>query len=41
VDETIKPEHYKAVAQVIGFVMRLKGKVSSARTASAPTERRQ
>lgn len=36
VDETIKPEHYKAVAQVIGFVMRLKGKVPSART-----ERRQ
>lgn len=32
VDETIKPEHYKAVAQVIGFVMRLKGKVPSART---------
>jgi flagellar biosynthetic protein FlhB len=30
VDETIKPEHYKAVAQVIGYVMRLKGKVSSA-----------
>lgn len=41
VDETIKPEHYKAVAQVIGFVMRLKGKVSSARTAAARTERRQ
>ena len=32
VDESIKPEHYKAVAQVIGYVMRLKGKVSSART---------
>ncbi|MEQ1755741.1 MAG: flagellar biosynthesis protein FlhB [Micropepsaceae bacterium] len=31
VDETIKPEHYKAVAQVIGFVMRLKGKVASAK----------
>jgi flagellar biosynthetic protein FlhB len=26
VDETIKPEHYKAVAQVVGFVMRLKNK---------------
>ncbi len=32
VDESIKPEHFKAVAQVIGFVMRLKGKVASART---------
>jgi flagellar biosynthetic protein FlhB len=32
VDESIKPEHYKAVAQVIGYVMRLKQKVSSART---------
>ena len=31
VDETIKPEHYKAVAQVIGFVMRLKGKVATAK----------
>ncbi len=31
VDETIKPEHFKAVAQVIGFVMRLKGKVSAKR----------
>lgn len=30
-DETIKPEHYKAVAQVIGFVMRLKGKVANAK----------
>lgn len=29
VDETIKPEHYKAVAQVIGFVMRLKNKASA------------
>jgi len=29
VDENIKPEHYKAVAQVIGFVMKLKGKVAS------------
>lgn len=28
VDETIKPEHYKAVAQVIGFVMRLKNKAA-------------
>lgn len=28
IDENIKPEHYKAVAQVIGFVMRLKGKVA-------------
>jgi flagellar biosynthetic protein FlhB len=32
VDEAIKPEHFKAVAQVIGFVMRLKGKVAPART---------
>jgi len=30
-DESIKPEHYKAVAQVIGYVMRLKNKVASAR----------
>jgi flagellar biosynthetic protein FlhB len=36
VDESIKPEHYKAVAQVIGYVMRLKGKVSSARTERRP-----
>jgi flagellar biosynthetic protein FlhB len=36
VDETIKPEHYKAVAQVIGFVMKLKGKVPSARTGRRP-----
>jgi flagellar biosynthetic protein FlhB len=35
VDETIKPEHFKAVAQVIGYVMRLKSKVT------ARTERRQ
>lgn len=28
VDESIRPEHYKAVAQVIGFVMRLKNKVA-------------
>jgi flagellar biosynthetic protein FlhB len=34
VDETIKPEHFKAVAQVIGYVMRLKNKVT------ARTERR-
>ncbi len=31
VDESIKPEHFKAVAQVIGFVMRLKGKVAAKR----------
>ncbi len=31
VDETIKPEHYKAVAQVIGYVMKLKGKVAPKR----------
>jgi flagellar biosynthetic protein FlhB len=31
VDETIKPEHYKAVAQVIGYVMKLKNKVAPAR----------
>lgn len=29
VDETIKAEHYTAVAQVIGFVMRLKAKASA------------
>jgi flagellar biosynthetic protein FlhB len=28
VDEVISPEHYKAVAQVIGYVMRLSGKVA-------------
>ena len=27
VDQEIPEEHYKAVAEVIGFVMRLKGKV--------------
>jgi flagellar biosynthetic protein FlhB len=26
-DEAIPPEHYKAVAQVIGYVMRLTGKL--------------
>ena len=26
VDEAIPPEHYKAVAQVIGYVMRLTGR---------------
>ena len=33
VDDEVPPEHYKAVAQVIGYVMRLKGKMrrSSAR----------
>jgi flagellar biosynthetic protein FlhB len=30
IDETIKPEHYKAVAQVIGYVMRLRAKLASA-----------
>jgi flagellar biosynthetic protein FlhB len=29
VDETIKPEHFKAVAQVIGYVMRLKNKIAT------------
>lgn len=28
IDAEIKPEHYKAVAQVIGYVMRLKGKAA-------------
>lgn len=27
IDEPVPPEHYKAVAQVIGYVMRLKGKL--------------
>ena len=27
IDEAVKPEHFKAVAQVIGYVMRLKGKI--------------
>jgi flagellar biosynthetic protein FlhB len=26
-DEEIEPEHYKAVAEIIGYVMRLKGKL--------------
>lgn len=30
-DQDIPPEHYKAVAEVIGYVMRLKGKLPSAR----------
>lgn len=28
IDEEIKPEHYKAVAEVIGYVMRLKAKIT-------------
>jgi flagellar biosynthetic protein FlhB len=27
IDEEVPPEHYKAVAEVIGYVMRLKGAV--------------
>jgi flagellar biosynthetic protein FlhB len=27
IDEAVPPEHYKAVAQVIGYVMRLQGKI--------------
>ena len=27
IDEPVPPEHYKAVAQVIGYVMRLRGKI--------------
>jgi len=27
IDEPVPPEHYKAVAQVIGYVMRLKGQM--------------
>jgi flagellar biosynthetic protein FlhB len=27
IDEPVPPEHYKAVAQVIGYVMRLSGKL--------------
>jgi flagellar biosynthetic protein FlhB len=33
IDEAVKPEHYKAVAQIIGYVMRLRGKLKTARTA--------
>ena len=29
VDEAVPPEHYKAVAQVIGYVMRLNGKIKT------------
>ncbi|HCX66968.1 MAG TPA: flagellar biosynthesis protein FlhB, partial [Rhodobiaceae bacterium] len=28
IDEEITPEHYKAVAEVIGYVMRLKAKIT-------------
>lgn len=31
IDQTIKPEHYKAVAEVIGYVMRLKAKMAGGR----------
>jgi len=27
IDEAVPPEHYKAVAQIIGYVMRLSGKL--------------
>jgi flagellar biosynthetic protein FlhB len=27
IDEPVPPEHFKAVAQVIGYVMRLQGKL--------------
>lgn len=40
VDENIKPGHGGAMAQVIGFVMRSRGKVASARTERRSTERR-
>jgi flagellar biosynthetic protein FlhB len=29
-DQEIPPEHYKAVAEIIGYVMRLKGKLPQA-----------
>ena len=29
IDESIPPEHYKAVAQVIGYVLKLSGRMSS------------
>ena len=32
-DQEIPPEHYKAVAEVISYVMRLKGKLSARRPA--------
>lgn len=32
IDEAVRPEHYKAVAQVIGYVMRLRGKLKAARS---------
>ena len=34
IDEPVPPEHYKAVAQVIGYVMRLQGKLPPARADS-------
>ncbi|HAD87864.1 MAG TPA: flagellar biosynthesis protein FlhB, partial [Rhodospirillaceae bacterium] len=29
IDQEIPPEHFKAVAEVIGYVMRLKGKLQN------------
>lgn len=34
IDQEIQPEHYKAVAEVIGYVMRLKAKIGRRRRAS-------
>jgi flagellar biosynthesis protein FlhB len=31
IDEAVRPEHFKAVAQVIGYVMRLRSKLNTAR----------
>ena len=36
VDEAIPPEHYKAVAQVIGYVLRLTGKLRRELTSTRP-----
>jgi flagellar biosynthesis protein FlhB len=33
IDEAVRPEHFKAVAQVIGYVMRLRGKLKGTRAA--------
>ena len=39
-DQEIPPEHYKAVAEVISYVFRLKGKLApTARPAGAPAPR--
>ncbi len=40
VDQPITPEHYKAVAEVIGYVMKLRGAGTAALTSSLATDAR-